>query len=172
MYNHDPSTLIHATYASRTILPGEEITIAYINILEPRHERQSVLKGIWGFTCTCALCSGSPSQITASDQRLAQIAQLQTALVDWSPTSTATPKMALQLISLYEEEKVHAARGMGHMFAALAYNAIGDTSKAKKYARMAIEAGLIGSEEMERDVREMTALRARPREHWSFMIRG
>lgn len=27
MYYHDPSTLVHATYASRTIHPGEEITI-------------------------------------------------------------------------------------------------------------------------------------------------
>ena len=77
----------------------------------------------------------------------------------------------MNLIKLYEEEKVHAAKGMGNMFAALAYNAMGDTSKAKRYARMAIQAGLVGSGEMEKDVNEMEALRARPREHWSFMTR-
>jgi hypothetical protein len=39
MYYYDPKTLIHVTQASRTILPGEEITIPYINILQPREDR-------------------------------------------------------------------------------------------------------------------------------------
>ncbi|KAH8758632.1 putative N-lysine methyltransferase SMYD2 [Hyaloscypha sp. PMI_1271] len=172
MHYHDPSTLIHATYASRAISPGEEITITYINILQTHSERQFHLKKVWGFDCTCSLCSSNPGEISTSDSRVREILQMQTHLADWNPNSLGTPRMARQLLALYEAEEVHAAMGKGHMLAALAYNAVGDTYKAKKHAKSAIEAGMVSSGEEDADLRDMTTLKENPEGHWSFMARA
>ncbi len=79
--------------------------------------------------------------------------------------------MARQLLALYEVEEIHAAMGKGHMLAALAYNAVGDTFQSKKHARLAIEAGIVNSGEEGADVKDMTALKEGPEGHWSFMAR-
>ncbi|KAF8850985.1 SET domain-containing protein [Acephala macrosclerotiorum] len=171
LYYHDTSTLIHATYASRTILPGEEITITYINILQPRSERRAVLKQTWQFDCQCSLCSRSESANQASDARIAQISHLQSHLSDWTATSIATPAMADKLLSLYEEEGIHAAQGVGHMLAALAYNANGDVSMAKKHARLALEGGVVTDGSRQKDEADLRALRESPNTHWSYLAR-
>ena len=174
MYYYDPKTLIHATQASRTILAGEEITIPYINILQPREDRQFALSNYWGFKCTCSLCSSSATHTHASDARIRRITLLQNALADWSSASVGSPSTAEKLIQLYNEEGIHAAKGTGHMFAALAYNAVGDTGKAREHAEKALEAGLVnnghGSGE-EGDESEMRGLLGWPEGHWSFMAR-
>ncbi|CZR52870.1 uncharacterized protein PAC_02747 [Phialocephala subalpina] len=171
LYYHDTSTLIHATYASRTILPGEEITITYINILQPRSERRAVLKQTWKFDCQCSLCSRSTSSNQESDTHIARINHLQTHLSDWSPTSIATPAMAEELIKLYELEGIHAAIGLGHMLAALAYNADGDVSMAKKHARLALKGGVVTDGSREKDEDDLRALRESPMTHWSYLAR-
>jgi hypothetical protein len=96
---------------------------------------------------------------------------MQTYLADWTPNSQGTPKMARQLLSLYEAEDVHAAMGKGHMLAALAYNAVGDTYQAKKHAKLAIKAGIVSSGEEEADSKDMAALNENPEGHWSFKAR-
>jgi hypothetical protein len=174
MYYYDPKTLIHATQASRTIHPGEEITIPYINILQPREERQSALSNYWGFTCGCSLCSSSATHTHASDARIRRIIHLQSALADWSRESVGSPSTAEKLIALYEEEGIHAAKGTGHMFAALAYNAIGDTNMGRKHAEKALEAGLVNNGHIsgeQGDESEMKSLLSWPEGHWSFMAR-
>jgi hypothetical protein len=170
MYYYDPKTLIHATQASRTIHPGEEITIPYINILQPHQDRQRALSGAWGFTCTCSLCSSSATHTHASDTRIRRIVHLQNALADWSQESVGSPSKAEKLISLYEEEGIHAAKGTGHMFAALAYNAVGDLRKAREQAEKALEAGLV-NDGHGGDESEMNSLLDWPEGHWSFMSR-
>lgn len=79
--------------------------------------------------------------------------------------------MADELLSLYEKEEIHAAQGLGHMLAALAYNAEGDTSLARKHARLAVQAGVVtdGSREASED--DMVALRETPKTHWSYLKR-
>ncbi|KAG0646390.1 N-lysine methyltransferase SMYD2 [Hyphodiscus hymeniophilus] len=174
MYYYDPKTLIHATQASRTIHPGEEITIPYINILQPREDRQHFLSTSWGFTCTCSLCSSSATHTHASDARIRRIVHLQNALADWSGESIGTPGTAEKLIDLYEEEGIHAAKGTGHMFAALAYNAVGDTAMAKEHAEGALVAGLVNNGHANgeaADENEMKSLVDWPEGHWSFMAR-
>jgi len=96
---------------------------------------------------------------------------MQTHLADWEPKSLATPRMARQLLSLYEVEEIHAAMGKGYMLAALAYNAVGDTYQAKKHARLAIKAGIVSSGEEEADAKDMTALNENPEGHWSYKAR-
>ncbi|KUJ13160.1 SET domain-containing protein [Mollisia scopiformis] len=170
LYHHDTNTLVHSTYASRTILLGEEITITYINILEPRSERRQVLNR-WGFECQCSLCSRSNAEINHSDSRIRKINTLQTQLSDWTENSIATPAMAEDLLLLYEEEHIHAAKGIGHMLAALAYNAEGDISLAKKHAKLALESGVVTDGSKEADENDLEAMRKSPKSHWSYLVR-
>jgi hypothetical protein len=62
---------------------------------------------------------------------------MQTYLSDWSAGSLGTPKLARQLLSLYEAAEI---QGKGHVLAVLDHNAVGDTFRAKKHAKLAIEA--------------------------------
>lgn len=80
--------------------------------------------------------------------------------------------MAEKLLGLYNEEHLHAAIGTGHMFAAYAYNALGNTEMAIKHAEKAIKAGMVSSGSAADDEREMRALLESPVGHWSYMRRA
>ncbi|KAH6682569.1 putative N-lysine methyltransferase SMYD2 [Halenospora varia] len=142
MYDHNTSTFVHAAHASRTIHKGEEITITYINLLQPTHERRETLEMIWGFNCKCSLCSSGAAATKRSDYNIQKITELHQTLSDWTATSTATPAQAEDLLELYEKEHLHAAIGTGHMFASYAYNSIGNVGMAIKHAKLALEAGM------------------------------
>ncbi|CZT53198.1 uncharacterized protein RSE6_14666 [Rhynchosporium secalis] len=171
VYYHDAATLIHATFASRTIHPGEEITITYTKMLETRAERQEALAQTWGFECKCAICSAETSEVRRSDNRIRRIQELQGFLMDWSSESIGTPSMARELLALYDEEGVYAGLGTGHMLAALAYNDDGDMKNAKKHAKLAIEAGMVNSGIKDKYREEMESLLSDPRHHWSYNVR-
>lgn len=79
--------------------------------------------------------------------------------------------MAEELLSLYEEESIHAANGLGHMLAALAYNADGDVSMAKKHARLALKGGVVTDGSRQKDEDDLRALRESPKTHWSHLVR-
>lgn len=79
--------------------------------------------------------------------------------------------MAEELLLLYEQEHLHAAKGMGHMFAALAHNAAGAASRAKEHAELALDAGVVSDGSKEEDERSMTQLKEFPTGHWSYMAR-
>ncbi|EJC99905.1 uncharacterized protein FOMMEDRAFT_43990, partial [Fomitiporia mediterranea MF3/22] len=49
----DSRTLICDLRAKRDIVPGEEITISYIDSVRPTAERKAELKTNYGFDCTC-----------------------------------------------------------------------------------------------------------------------
>lgn len=70
---------------------------------------------------------------------------------------------------------MHAAKGTGHQFAALAYNALGEEGeameKAKWHAQMTIEAMSAGSGELEKDGEEMRMIIEKPKKHWSWGLR-
>ncbi|CRK47728.1 hypothetical protein BN1723_016785, partial [Verticillium longisporum] len=53
-YRFDPSTLTQRTTAIRDILPGEELTLSYIDPLQARDARRARLSANWGFDCTYA----------------------------------------------------------------------------------------------------------------------
>lgn len=72
---------------------------------------------------------------------------------------------------LYEEEGVHAAKGVGHMLAALTYNAAGDISMARKHARLALQVGVVTDGSREKDEEDLKALRTNPKAHWSYLAR-
>ncbi|RFU26743.1 hypothetical protein B7463_g9598, partial [Scytalidium lignicola] len=171
MYYFDPTTLIHSTHASRTIEPGEEITLTYINLLQTYASRQANLKEHWGFECTCSLCSLEPSQRAQSDSRIRAIVEAQEDLLDWSRRSQGSAIQAEELILLYEKEGIHAASGTAHMLAALAYNAEGRTTLAKWHAKIAVKDGVVYSGSDDVNATDMKTLIGNPESHWSYMAR-
>jgi hypothetical protein len=80
--------------------------------------------------------------------------------------------MAEKLIKLYAKENLHSALSTGHMFAALAYNALGEEGeameKAKWHAQMAIDASIVANRDLARDRREMLAIIENPKKQWSW----
>src|SRR4051794_39972212 len=70
-----PSGFSLGIKAYRSIEPGEEVTISYLNLGLPHPERQSALQR-WNFTCTCSLCTAPISQRTHSDSRRQRILSL------------------------------------------------------------------------------------------------
>lgn len=79
--------------------------------------------------------------------------------------------MAEELLRLFEEEGVSAARGLGHMLAALAYNAVGDISLARKHARLGMQDGVVTDGSKEADENDLKELRNSPKTHWSYLVR-
>src|ERR1700712_4822534 len=105
-YYFDPMTLTQHVHALRTILPGEEITISYIDPAQKRKKRLHALKESWGFPCGCSSCTATSAVASASDDRIAQIHELRGELEDYSTESRGSTQMAELLVSLYEQERM------------------------------------------------------------------
>jgi len=71
-------------HAIRPIKQGQEILTAYFDTRKPRHERRAYLQENYDFHCTCAVCS-QPDEVSAiSDDRLAQMQNMQNELSTWA----------------------------------------------------------------------------------------
>ncbi|KAG6363960.1 hypothetical protein INS49_009063 [Diaporthe citri] len=64
--------------SSRDIQPDEEITISYLNIYDPRDQRQACTRLLWGFSCNCPACDTADPTVdtVVHEQRLAEYLQL------------------------------------------------------------------------------------------------
>lgn len=107
----------------------------------------------------------------ASDARIAQIRDLRNEFRDYTIESRATPEMAELFISLFEQERLDAMLYEAYSYAAIEWNGAGEPWLATKYARLAIEAGLMSVGTNDVDVIEMRQLAADPWKHWSWMLR-
>lgn len=96
---------------------------------------------------------------------------MQSTLNNWSPTSTATPRLAEKLIELYRKEGLEGFLDVPYGFATLAYNAVGEIGRAVKYADLAIEAIEMKDEAWTRNMDIWREVRRDPRGHWSYMRR-
>ena len=96
--------MVHTTTAARDIVEGEELTISYIDVREPREMRQGQLQG-WGFTCTCPHCQMSKAKSQASDARLRKIEQLKAEMESQNST-TVTAETGAEMVELYLQEKL------------------------------------------------------------------
>jgi hypothetical protein len=170
-YFWDEETLSHYVHATQTIYPGQEITITYINNERSRFARMDNLEYNWGFKCSCSSCSAHPQLVAESDARIVQMQELAAKLDDWSEKSTATPEMALTLISLYEQERLFAGMGMPYKHAAEAYSSFGDRWNAVKYARLSAEVNMLDKGFADVDVAQMRSMAADPELSWSWKKR-
>jgi hypothetical protein len=170
-YYFDPLTFTQHVHALRTILPGEELTISYLDPAQKRKERIHALKNSWGFQCSCSQCTAQSAISSASDSRIDKIARIRDNLEDYSPESVASPEMADLLISLYEQERMWGPIAEAYSYAALEYNGAGDAFIAQKYAHLAVEVGLVYGGPHDTDVKEMEQLLKDPKAHWSWKLR-
>lgn len=142
-------------FATRDILPGEEISVTYLDPLQARARRQSKLQRVWGFRCGCALCRQQAMLAAASDARIRQIRLIRGHLEDYSGKSAATPQMAELFVSLHEQERLEGFIYVAYVFAAIEWNGVGEAWQAVRYARLAIEYGLLAMGPQDQDVKEM-----------------
>lgn len=147
------------------------ICFFYVSPIRPRSTRRKKLHRIWGFDCSCSLCTQRQAQTNASDERIRQIRQIRKHLEDYTTASPATPQMADLYVSLYEQERLSGSIYEAYAFAAIEWNGIGEPWHAVRYARLCIEAGLAAVGPKDRDVIEMQRLAEDPFGHWSWMLR-
>ena len=96
---------------------------------------------------------------------------MQKSLNDWSAESTGSPKMAEKMLQLYRKEGLEGFLDIPYGFAALAYNAIGESKKAEKYAKLAREAILMKDGSWTPSLQLWNELLKDPKKHWSYRRR-
>ncbi|KAH9810182.1 hypothetical protein DFH28DRAFT_903232 [Melampsora americana] len=170
-YYIDAPTLKLHMNALRDISPGEELTDSYIDTSKFREERKGNLKRNYGFDCACSLCSLPTHMVKLSDYHIENIQKLSATLDDFTPNSLATPGMAEQLINFYKLERLEITIYKAYVKASAAYNAVGDTDKAKVYAALALTHGMISAGPKWSDWPTVLKLEQNPEEHWTFKAR-
>lgn len=82
-------------------------------------------------------------------------------------------------MELYDEEKLDSSKPMSYVFAALAYNAVGDVVKAKEFAVKSLESGMVNrgvdggfGPGANNDVEDMRTLIRDAKSHWTYMARS
>ena len=170
-YFFDEQTMAHHVHAIRTIQPGEEITITYIDNEMTQAKRMQRLQRNWGFKCSCSSCTAHPSLVLESDSRLQQTTSLTKLLDDWSPASSASPEAAELLISLYKQERLDASLATAYKHAAETYSSFGKMFEAIKYARLSTEMNMLDKGFADTDVGEMRKISSDPTMSWSWKKR-
>lgn len=142
------------------------------NPLVARDERQDRLKTSWGFDCSCSTCTLPSFLAHESDRRLAIMDRLTEELNDWTAESKATPEKAEMLISLSKQERLSGFMALPYRLAALAYNAVNDSTMAAKYALLAVEAAFLEDGEHHEDTVATIEMLEGLEEHWSRGMRS
>ncbi|KAF1999530.1 SET domain-containing protein [Amniculicola lignicola CBS 123094] len=166
-YNIDPTLLTHFVHATRPIEKGEEITISYTSPLDFTDARQHHLKENFFFTCSCSRCNAKDQ----TDKVFRQMQIYQNILNGWDKPSKATPEMAENLIDLYRKEGLEGFLDIPYGYAALAYNAVGNTKVAEKYAHAAKAAILMKDGQWTNNLKIWNKLLENPKDHWSYRYR-
>ncbi|KAF3040964.1 hypothetical protein E8E12_008931 [Didymella heteroderae] len=166
-YVIDPDTLTHTVHVTREIEEGEEVSIAYTSPLEKSEARKEKLREGFHFECGCKRCRDG----ARSDAMLDRINEMQGELNDWSDISQATPDMALRLVEMYEEEGLQGFLDVPYGFAALAFNAVGESGEARLWAEKAREAVLRKDGRGADALRIWESLLGDAEGHWSYRRR-
>jgi hypothetical protein len=165
----DASLAIHVTVARRAAA-GEEMTVSYIDGLNwPRYKRQAWVqkrRGL-GKKCGCRACTLSEEALRASDERVRKIVDGLAELKNHDSKEVTEEKIDA-LLKLVDEERLHARLAEFYENAALNYNYLGLDVKAKKYAELAVQAGIIESGPDGNDVVANRILASDVKGHYSY----
>ncbi|KAK4160371.1 SET domain-containing protein 5 [Cladorrhinum sp. PSN259] len=165
----DAKSLTHVTAAVRDVRPGEELSISYLDSMEPRAKRQERAKMAWGFECACSQCSLPEKEAKKSDERLQEIKSIEGKLGDvTSGTKGVNKKMLERLVRLYREERLEGSMGGAYTLVAMNYNMLGDAKNAVKYAKLAAEAVELEMGEGQPDAEVMRELVKDARGHFTW----
>lgn len=166
----DHGGVMHRATVARAVQPGEELTIAYLDVREPRAQRVERTKMAWGFECGCGQCGLPPAGVVASDRRLEELRVLEGRLADVEDTGV-NPGMLRRVVRLLGEERLDVERAGVLTLVALNWNMLGEEKMARRYAGEAGEAVVIEFGEGTGDAEAMRVLGERPREHFSWRAR-
>ncbi|KAF2469913.1 uncharacterized protein BDR25DRAFT_227634 [Lindgomyces ingoldianus] len=97
---------------------------------------------------------------------------MESALNDWSVTSSGSPELAEKMLQLYRKEGLEGFLDIPYGFAALAYNAVGNSKQAVKYAKLAQEVIMMKDGPWTPNMQIWNNLLQDPRNHWSFKRRS
>ncbi|KIH89204.1 hypothetical protein SPBR_07124 [Sporothrix brasiliensis 5110] len=181
-YFFDPVTLSHSVYAVVDIMQGEELTVAYIDPIQVRADRQTKLHRHWGFGCTCARCTLPPHRLAESDDRVRSIQALLTSLDNYSllmpdgvsaniANVTVGPSAGELLVLLFELEGLHGRMHEAEYRLALEWNGVGDALRATQAARRCLDHGLLVRGAKQVFLTNMRDLITDPTAHWSWKFR-
>ncbi|KAK4652653.1 hypothetical protein QC762_501380 [Podospora pseudocomata] len=144
-FNHDckpnafiyfsETTLAMTVWASRDIEPGEEISITYSTAGLLSKERQQALENIWGFKCSCALCTSPPEVLKKSDNNRAQIRSYQASIPQLAQEEKFEEALqqAEHMFQLVEEEGLTDQMSDMYEYPARMYYHVGNLDKALEY---------------------------------------
>lgn len=125
-------------YTTRTVLPGEELCINYINVLMPREERAKYLWQGYGFRCDCSACSVADVD---SDARRSRAHDLHVQVVGASDVAGPKQKIAMveEILNLYDAEglDLYKHRVVQCSCAYTSSLAMADTLEARQWAELA-----------------------------------
>ncbi|KAK3348998.1 hypothetical protein B0T25DRAFT_609423 [Lasiosphaeria hispida] len=150
------TTLAMTVWSSRDIEPGEEITITYSDADMTYAERKKTFSEVWGFDCTCNLCTASEERRNASDARRLKIHMLRERVLkrakegDFKRAIKATE----ELFQVADEEGLTPHMGDLYEIPARLYYQIGDLEKAREYTKRSLYQveglGVPGGKDIER----------------------
>ena len=146
-YRFDDYTLQLSVFALKDIRPGDEITFSckfppsYLRRLlqstskpnqlidgfskDSHSTRQKALEENWGFTCTCPLCTSSDAEISASDTRIKEIADIKKVLPSDPEAIPQLIALLPNLIKLLDEEGLVVEKPMYEEILAYAWSTMG-----------------------------------------------
>ncbi|KAK7969955.1 hypothetical protein PG996_001608 [Apiospora saccharicola] len=176
VYYFDPETVSNKVYAVRDIMPGEEITVSYIDGFQTSGARRARLHEHWGFDCGCPACTAEPHLQAESDGRIEQILQLWSELDDYSATTVSakapSPDKAELLVELYRLERLEGRLQEAYYRAAVEHLGVGQIAPAMRYARLCIDTGLKFKGPGKPFITSMEDLLRNPKGHkyWKFRM--
>jgi hypothetical protein len=163
--------MTHITTAVRDIEAGEELSLSYIEVVLPTRHRQARLNALWSFSCTCKQCQLPSSEAEASDERLKRIKTLEDIMdhpAKSFPAGDLKAQAGVELVALYEEERLDVYIGYAYRRAALNFALFADQQNAKRFAQKALKALEWQGGAGQKDLENMRGLLADPKAHWSW----
>ncbi|KAJ6025053.1 hypothetical protein N7540_005850 [Penicillium herquei] len=105
-----------------------------------------------------------------SNDRLLEIRRITRALQDSREDPSVKIEISETLISLYKQERLYNPLSTANRLAALSYCAAGQRWNTIKYARLAVEAGILANGFEDEDVKSMRELAEEPELCWTHRV--
>lgn len=155
--------------AVRDIVAGEELCIAYTDLLSVRDERRRELHEKFAFECHCTACSLSGAQLEASDGRRSRLRQLYQEIAGCGMNPALGIRKVKHALTLLKEEGLRGFLDQSYYYDAFQFcTSVSDIASAKAWARKAWEAECRNKGPDCPEAKKMENYSRDPRAHLSF----
>ncbi|KAG5636415.1 hypothetical protein H0H81_008125 [Sphagnurus paluster] len=156
----DLESFSSSLYALRPISPGEEITIIYTDVTQPRDARRARLYAHYGFTCACAFCALPPAESAASDAARAELREwrhTRPVFAGWATDMCRADDFVLSshmaALELIEREGLQGMESAFVRDVCLCWAVLGDEAKFREWAERLERLSEVRDPVMAREVR-------------------